>query len=261
MARWGYAFFNSGTRWDSPDAHPTTMRDLDTFLINPFDDKNISIDELLAFSSDHLQRMIANNGSGELSARITATSNSLDLLGDHVTDDHGKLGLRKARKQAKDEFRKTLPEAVAKIIGAVSYYYGPNSPQMTECLPQGRTIFSSCRDDKVETHLQTLVTALTSYQGHVEDEVITDATNLKNAWVTVYNASENATGAKTSTEQGKQFARENLQLMLFLNLLKLAEMFPRQPEKLSLFMQQSLLENPSSTTPPPAPPTPPPPSP
>ena len=48
--------------------------------------------------------------------------------------------------------------------------------------------------------------------------------------------------------------------MLFLNLLKLAEMFPRQPEKLALYMQQHLLENPSAEeeeeepTPPPAPP-------
>lgn len=32
--------------------------------------------------------------------------------------------------------------------------------------------------------------------------------------------------------------------MLFLNLLKLAEMFPRQPENLALYMQQSLLEVP-----------------
>jgi hypothetical protein len=46
--------------------------------------------------------------------------------------------------------------------------------------------------------------------------------------------------------------------MLFLNLLKLAEMFPRQPEKLSLYMMQHLLENPSSPEEPepPVPPTP-----
>ncbi|MFO1484171.1 MAG: hypothetical protein U1F71_12505 [Verrucomicrobiaceae bacterium] len=257
MARWGYAFFDSGVRWDSPDAHPTTMRDLDTFFVNPFDDRDISIDELLAFTTDHLERMTANNGGGELSARITATTTALDQVSDCVSDDQGKLGLRKARKQAKDNFRETLPLAVAKIMSAVAYYYGPDAPQITECVPQGRTIFSTCRDDKVETHLQTLVTALTSYQGSIEDEVITDATNLKNAWVAVYNASESATGAKTSTEQGKQLARENLQLMLFLNLLKLAEMFPRQPEKLSLYMQQSLLENPSS----PPEPEPPPPGP
>ncbi len=46
--------------------------------------------------------------------------------------------------------------------------------------------------------------------------------------------------------------------MLYLNLVKIMELFPRQPEKLSLYMQQHLLENPSSPDepPPPAPPTP-----
>lgn len=47
--------------------------------------------------------------------------------------------------------------------------------------------------------------------------------------------------------------------MLFLNLLKLAEMFPRQPEKLTLYMMQHLLENPSSPEEPEPPPAPPPP--
>ena len=48
--------------------------------------------------------------------------------------------------------------------------------------------------------------------------------------------------------------------MLFLCLLKLAEMFPRQPEKLALYMQQHLLENPESPEEP-EPPVPPPPGP
>ena len=83
---------------------------------------------------------------------------------------------------------------------------------------------------------------------------------LKTAWITLYSASESATGAKTTTEEGTQLARENLQLMLYLNLCKLMEMFPRQPEKLALYMQQSLLEVPTSEEEdedpePPAPPT------
>ena len=47
--------------------------------------------------------------------------------------------------------------------------------------------------------------------------------------------------------------------MLFLNLLKIAEMYSRQPEKRSLYMMQHLLENPSSpdeSEPDPEPPTP-----
>jgi hypothetical protein len=38
-------------------------------------------------------------------------------------------------------------------------------------------------------------------------------------------------------------AQEDLQLMLFLNPLKLGEMFARQPEKPHLYMRQSLLED------------------
>jgi hypothetical protein len=59
--------------------------------------------------------------------------------------------------------------------------------------------------------------------------------------------------------KGPPRVRENLQLMLFLNLLKIAEMFPRQPEKLSLYMMQHLLENPSSPDEPEPEPEPPPP--
>lgn len=261
MARFGFAFFDSGVRFDTPDANPTPMRTLTFYFENPFDDRNISMAELLAFSTDHLERLTANNGGGELSARITATSQALGVVEDCVTDDQGKLGLRKARKQAKDNFRGTLPAAVAKIVAAVVAQYGDGSPEVTECVPQGRTIFSSCRDDQVELNLQTLVNAITARQATLGAPLVASATNLKAAWTTVYNASEASTGAKTTTQEGKRLARENLQLMLFLNLLKLAEMFPRQPEKLALYMQQHLLENPSAEEeedPTPEPPAPPP---
>jgi len=240
------------------------MRRLTYYLENPFDDPNISIDELLAFTTDHLQRMIANNSGGELSPRITATTSSLGLVEDCVTDDETKLGLRKSRKMVKDTFRKHLPENVAKIAAVVVAEYGPNAPEVVECCPRGRRIFGECRDDQVEGHLQTLVNGVTAHQADLGAQVVTNATALKDAWVAVHDASETTTGNKTATEQGKKMARDNLQLMLFLTLNKLMEMFPRQPEKLALYMQQSLLENPSSPPapePPPPPPPPPPPAP
>ncbi|MBL9116041.1 MAG: hypothetical protein JNJ83_13625 [Verrucomicrobiaceae bacterium] len=238
------------------------MRTLTYYLENPFDAPSISMAELLAFSTDHLQRMTANNSGGELSARITATSQALVVVEDCVTDDQGKLGLRKARKQAKDNLRTTLPAAVAKLVAAVVAQYGDGSPEVTECVPQGRTIFSTCRDDQVAPNLQTLVNGITAHQATLGAPLVAAATNLLNAWTAVYSASESSTGAKTTSQEGKRLARENLQLMLFLNLLKLAEMFPRQPEKLALYMQQHLLENPSSEEeeeePTPEPPAPPP---
>lgn len=60
MGRWDFAFFDSGVRFDSPDANPhASMRDLSKFLVPPFEDPDISLARQIAFSTDHLQRMAA----------------------------------------------------------------------------------------------------------------------------------------------------------------------------------------------------------
>ncbi|HEY6169002.1 MAG TPA: hypothetical protein VI454_13250 [Verrucomicrobiae bacterium] len=218
------------------------MRNLHHYLENPFDAAGISLAELLAFSTDHLQRMIATDPV-EFAARITATTSALTLVENCFTDDQTKLGLRKARKMVKDDFRKTLPDKVGKILAAVAAKYGPNAPEVVECCPQGRGVFSTCTDDQVANHLQTLVNGVTAHQADLGAPVVAEATALKAGWMAVYALSESSTAAKTTTQEGKKAARENLQLMLFLDLLAIAAKFPRQPEKLDLYMQQSLLED------------------
>ena len=144
-----------------------------------------------------------------------------------------------------------------KIIAAVAAKFGPNAPEVVECCPQGRTIFRTSPDDQLAMHLQLLLTALTAHQAAIGAGPVTDAQGLLTSWNAVYAASETSSGAKTTTQEGKAMARANLQLMLFLNLLALAEIFARQPEKLDLYMQQSLLEDePAAPAEPPTPPAP-----
>ena len=125
-----------------------------------------------------------------------------------------------------------------------------------ECFPQGRKVFSSCTDDHVENHLQTLLNGLTAHQGDLGAAVVADAGGLLSTWTAIHAASESSTGAKTTTQDQKRVARLGLQLELFKNLLTIALNFPRQPEKLPLFMQQSLLEDHPVLPPEPAPPVP-----
>ncbi|MCB1066300.1 MAG: hypothetical protein KDN20_25705 [Verrucomicrobiae bacterium] len=49
------------------------VRNLSTSLDTPFDDKEVSQDDLAAFSTDHRERLIANDADGALTTRITAT--------------------------------------------------------------------------------------------------------------------------------------------------------------------------------------------
>ena len=260
MARWGH-FFYGQAHYDEPDnpTNPTIKRthmyDLHKVLINPFDDPHISVDHLLSFTTDHLGKMTNNNAGGFLAARITATTTALGGMNTNVVTDEDKLGLRKGSKKAKDAFRKTLPAGVAKINGALVSQFGAGAPQIDECLPGGRSVFNACKDDQVANKLQTLVDGVTKYQTQLGAPVVTAATALLSGWNAVYQPSESASSIKDAAMGGKNTARGALQLELFRNLLTIALQYPRQPEMVDVYMQQSLLEphTKSTTTPPPAP--------
>lgn len=232
---------------------PTIMRDIHVWFTNPFDDPHISMAELLAFSSDHLQRMQANP-LPPLAARVTATNIALGNVSAAFTGDDSTLALRKARKQAKNDYRAALPAKVGKIAVGVENIFGEKSVQFVQCFPHGRSIFSSTTDDEMANHLQTLINGVTALTPPLDLQVQLDAQALLPDWTAVFQPSESATGAKTNTMAGKKAARMALQLELFKNLLTLALSFPRQPDQLDLYMQTSLLEphtqTPSAPTPP-----------
>lgn len=232
------------------------MRDLSRFLDNPFDDPGVSLDELVAFTTDHVGRMTANNPGGIFTARLAATATALAGVEDSTTDDQVKAGLRKARKLAKDAFRKSLPASVAMIHAVVVAKYGPTAPEVAECFPQGRKVFSDCTDDHVDNHLETMIAGVTAHVADLGAQVVTDAEALLTGWNAVYGTSESSSGDKSMSEAERRAARAALQLVLFQNLLTIAMNYPRQPEMLPQFMQQSLLEDHPISAPPPTPPPP-----
>jgi hypothetical protein len=218
--------------------------DLSRYLENPFDSGKTSVAQLLAFTTDHLQRMVAHDCDGAFTARIAVTSTSLGLVEDGFSDAKAKLGLRRARKQVKEDFHANLAQSVARIGAPVAVKFGDDSAEITSCLPHGRPVFSACRDDQVAAHLQTLIDAVTALQPALGPAPVTDSNNLLAAWTTLYKASEISTTRKTGTPQSNNAARAGLQDVLFINLLEIARMFPGQPENLALYMNQCLLENP-----------------
>jgi hypothetical protein len=252
-------FFEKGAGWRGSatlnNNQNIIMRDLQIYLTNPFDDQRISMDALVRFSTDHLARLIANNPAAVFAPRITATTAALNGVGGAFSDDKTKAALRKARIQAKDNFRLALPAAIGKIYGEVLAKFADASPEMTECFPRGRSVFSQCTDGALAEELQALLNGVTAHAAALGAQAVTDATALGTGWTAVYQTSETSTGNKSGSQAAKQAARSALQLELFKNLLTLALNFPGQPEQLDTYMQQSLLEphTASSSTPPPAP--------
>jgi hypothetical protein len=234
-----------------------SVRDLHPYTSNPFQNGNVSLACLLAFTSDHIQRMTANVSSVVV-PRITATNTALTAVSNAFTDDETKLGLRKARKLAKNNYRDALPVGIGKIALAVQVKYGERAPEFSQCFPHKRSVFGSCPDDKLANELQAMINGVTALQAALGAQVVTDATALLTGWNAVYSPSESASGAKTTTEAVKQSVRAALELELFKTLLTVALNFPGDTAKIDLYMNQSLLwpHTQTSSTPAPVPPAP-----
>ena len=217
------------------------MKNLQIFFKNPFAGRRGGLNQLLAFTTDHLQRLKVNNGGGEWSARLAATEAALAGVSDSYVADNSRLGQRKSSKQMKRAFRAALRGRVSPLHLAVQAKYGERAPEVWSCFPQGRQGLARCADDGLSNRLAALVTALTARTADLGPGPAAAAQALLAEWEPVYAASEAASGAKARTQSEQRAARAVLERELFLNLLALAQAFPGEPAKLAAFMQPSLL--------------------
>ncbi len=220
------------------------------FFINPLNDRQISFTEILNYATAQYQRMVANNPAGALTPRINATTVALNALESGVTDEMTKLAIQKARTDAKVAFKASLPTVIAKIHGAVVAAFGPNAPQVTECFPQGRSIFSSCREEQLNNHLQQLLNCITPKQAQVGATAVGEAAAALSSWTVLYVAQGEAKAVKLQSDEARDAARGALRLELFKNVLTLALMFPDDTGKCDLYCPQHLLRNAQQPQPP-----------
>lgn len=219
------------------------MIDLRKIFTNWFKDPAISFSELLKYAARHLQRMVANNPGALLNARITATQTALSAVESGVTDVSTKAAIQKGKTEIKKTFREALPENIRKIHAAVVAAFGDPSPELTECFPEGRAVFTRSRDEEMNNKLGQLVACLTPRQAQLGANAVNNATGLLSTWIAIYAAQDVAMSQRGSTAESRDTAKANLQLQLYLNVLALAAAFPDQPDKCDLYCPQQYLHN------------------
>ncbi len=220
------------------------MRILARYFDNPFDDPGISLAELLAFSTDHLGRLRARNAQGEFAEPVAALESALAGLNEASMQDFSNLGLRKARKRAKRDFRrKLLPGALEKVDVAVLAFLEGGRNVRQRAFPQGRTIFRTCADDHLRAHLRVMDEVVQEHAAALPPAIVELSAGLLAQWQEIYSGSESSTGAKAAAEVAQRQARAVLQGVLFDNLLLLARRHAREPDRLADYMQESLLRD------------------
>lgn len=219
------------------------MFDLYRVFMNPFDDEDISLEDLLSYAPAHLGAMTSNNPGGQLDGAIATTDTLLTELGGSVTDETVQLGVQKARTKAKETFRAGLSNELSKLHGAALAKYGRKGAAMLEIFPGGLDAFNISSDDSLGKKLDALAVALGNRTADLGTEPKTQALALAAAWEGIYGAATTGKAGKGAAADERRAAGKALRGQLFKNLLTLAGMFPNQREKADLYCPQHLLED------------------
>lgn len=225
-------------------------RDLQYYFSNPFYSRDISYDDMAAFGTDTVGRMVARILT-ELNLLIAPLQSSLTNFMGTISGDSGKGALRKMAKANKDGYRDFIYQTLdtAKVEVRFALRDEPETA-LLEFIPNGVTEFRKQPDEGVAPELDRFLAALQNRSDKVDPATTSNWQALIAGWTAVYTASESSTAEKAMSENERRAARTAVANELFTVPRALIGIFPDEPEQIGLYMQQSLLGGPSVTTPP-----------
>jgi hypothetical protein len=231
---------------------------LNRFFINPFDDVNISDDELRTFAEDHLGRLSAANSGGEFTQRLTDTTAKFNAFFGNVSSEELKVALQKAATQTMNT-RWTAFVSYMTIKGEARIVDRAGNPSAlyTQFFPRGLTEFHTVKvadalslADRTNDLATANVATLGQDFADLVTQLVTDYSTARSAQVTLK-------GETVDAGADRRAGHDALTLQLFDNLLFLAQRHKGDPAAANGYFNQSLLEDAQPTTPvPPAPPGP-----
>jgi hypothetical protein len=220
------------------------MQNLQEYFVIPFADSNLALTRLLTFGARSLGRLSKNNPGNVFDAIIASTTTVLANTESGVTDLGAKAALKVAKTEVKTGARESLTPVIRRIYGAVAGVYGDPSPELTECFPQGRTIFRTCKDEELNNKLGQLVAALANKT--VDAGIKTLAQAQLTNWNAIFSAQGEAKDDVELTADARDAKRAALALQLYKNVLTVALHFPGDFTKCDYYFPQQYLRRPTA---------------
>jgi hypothetical protein len=222
------------------------MQNLQDYFVIAFADPNLAFTRLLTFGARSLGRLSKNNPANVFDDIIAATTTALSNAESGVTDLGAKAAIKLAKTEVKDNFREALSPTIRRIQGSVTGVYGDPSPELTECFPQGRTVFHTCKDEELNNKLGQLVACLANKT--VEADIKTLAQAQLTNWNAIYTAQGEAKDDVEVTAESQDAKRAALALQLYKNVLTVALEYPGDFAKCDYYFPQQYLRRPSAPT-------------
>jgi len=227
------------------------MLRISRYFENPFDDREISDDEIRDFTVDHLSRVTAA-GDADFDEILAATDTALQNFSGKVSSESTALAIRKARTAATNALAEKIKSLWSQREGKIRDLFGKGTEKYIEFYPGGISEYSGAGVGQIETLLVRYAKAATDNLATVGQPFVTEWSGLQTQWQAVRGTQVSQKGAPSTAGDANTTARTALEKQLMVNIFTIAAKYVGEPEKASVFFNQSLLENGARSATPPA---------
>ncbi len=234
------------------------MVNLATFFKVPFDSKEISDDDLRAFTLDHLQRLKAAAGA-KYAALVAPTEAAYTGYFGAMTGEDTAASLREGLTRRVNAAVEAFQAAVSQKEGIVRGTFGKDAPAYQEFFPRGLSEYGRATLAEIETLMTRMTDAALRHKTELGQPLADQFAALRAEFVAARTAQLGKKGEVSEGRAGTSARRDTLELQLMDNLLVLAREFKGRPNDGLALFDQSLIRRPSaasSDAEPPAAPTP-----
>lgn len=224
------------------------MLDLIRYFGNPFEDDDISDHELRTFTEDHIAKVEAVNFEGEFDGMLTDTGGAFTAYFGNVLSEDTKLTLQKAATTTmRDRLKDFVDYMVDRGEARIADRAGRKSAIYAEFFPLGKSEYHDARIADAHLLAARVKDSAASHVGELGEDFQSTVNVLVDGFTNARNAQVGLKGQKSAAAEGRREGKAALALQLFDNLLVLARRHKTEPAKVTLYFNQSLLEDPQAS--------------
>lgn len=217
------------------------MLDLRTFFKNHFNTREVSDDNLRKFVEDHLNRMIANNGSSIYAQNIQDTQILYNKFNTFIKNEDQTFTAQQGKTMQTDKILSDFVALVSRKEGAVRSDFGKDSPEYQEFFPAGLNEYHQVSKANAEMLIERMRNKGQTYIAVLGQNFVTLFSDILTNYLAARNAQLQLMGEVDTLKSDALQARNNLSIQIMKNLLFIALQFVGFPDRLDDFFSQEIV--------------------
>ena len=217
------------------------MLDLETLFKNHFSGQLISDDKLRKFAEIQLERLKANNGTGEFAQLIADTTTAYQLYAAAITDESVKFAQQQGLTVMVYKLLKDFKNFVATKEGIIRAQFGKKGDAYQAFFPLGKNEYWQSNFKNVEMLMDRLISSADHYSAELGTDLKNDLQTMLNDFKNAREAQLRKKGEVANSKTTVSKRRKELEIQLLKNLHFIGFTYPGNVNRCNDFFDQSFL--------------------